>query len=221
MILTEKKPIEELICSLGNDKKIFILACNGCPESAKTGGKTAVAELRKALETAGKVVTGEAVIDLICNKVLVSTRLLRHRSALEKSDSVIVISCGIGVQATSLVVEKATHPALNTISLGGFQGLWPSEERCQQCGDCVLDSTGGVCPVTFCAKSLMNGPCGGAKDEKCETDSEKPCGWLLIYKRLKQKGQTDKLKIIHKVRDHKKMAPSASLRKTTFYDIEQ
>ena len=166
MILTEKKPIEELINSLGNDKKIFILACNGCPESAKTGGEAAVSEIRQALEKAGKDVTGEAVIDLICNKVLVSTRLLRHRSALEKSDSVIVISCGIGVQATSLVVEKATHPALNTISLGGFQGLWPSEERCQQCGDCVLDSTGGVCPVTFCAKSLMNGPCGGAKDEK-------------------------------------------------------
>lgn len=220
MILTEKKPINEILESMGNDKNIFIAACNSCPESAETGGKAAVEELKKELENSGKAVTGEAIIDFLCNKTLVGMRLMRLRGNLQKADAILIISCGIGVQAVSNVVEKAVIPALNTISMGGFQGLWPSEERCAQCGECVLELTGGICPITFCSKGLLNGICGGSKDGKCEIDREKDCGWHLIYERLKKIGKLENLKKIHAARNFKKMEPSTETRKKTFYNIE-
>jgi len=221
MIVTEKKPIKELLDSLAEDKKIFLLACNGCPESCETGGEKELLKLKKELEDGGKEISGYAVIDFLCNKVLVKTRLIRHKGSLEKADSILILSCGIGVQSVSKIIEKVVRPALNSNSLGGFQGLWPSDERCEECGDCVLDYTGGVCPVTFCTKSLLNGACGGTKDGKCEIDSEKDCGWQLIYDRLKKQGKLDTLKKFVKPRDHKKMLPPSALRKTHFYDIEQ
>ena len=161
------------------------------------------------------------MIDFLCNKVLVSMRLSRYANELKEMDSLLILTCGIGVQAVSNVVEKVIHPALNTISLGGFQGLWPSEERCDQCGDCVLDLTGGICPVTSCTKSLLNGPCGGASKGKCEVDPERDCGWERIYNRLKTRGCLENLKKYHEPRDYNKMLPSSDLRKTPYYDLEQ
>ncbi len=131
------------------------------------------------------------------------------------------MTCGIGVQAVAKVVDKVVHPAANTVSLGGLQGLWPSDERCQACGDCALDYTGGICPIAFCAKGLLNGPCGGAQDGKCEVDPEKDCGWQLIYERLEKIGRLENLKQIHKPRDHSKMLPSKDLRQTYVYDLEK
>jgi len=220
MLMTENKPTEEVIRSLGEEKNIFLLGCNGCAEACETGGKEALSAIKNELERAGKNITGMCLIDLVCNKMLVKTRLYRAIDKVQKSDSLLVLSCGIGVQAVSKAINKVVHPAANTIFLGGLQGLWPSDERCQACGDCVLDNTGGICPITFCAKSLLNGPCGGAKDGKCEVDSEKDCGWLLIYERLQTVGRLENLKKIRGPRDHSKMLPSSKLRKTSFYDIE-
>jgi ferredoxin len=221
MIYTEDKPIEEILGALGKEKNIFLLACNGCAEVCETGGQEALSAMKAKLEEAGKSVTGTALVDFLCNKVLVATRLAREMEKLKQSDSVLVLTCGVGVQAVSRVVDKVVHPAANTVSLGGLQGLWPSDERCQACGDCALDYTGGICPVTYCAKSLLNGPCGGAKDGKCEVDSEKDCGWQLIYERLEKLGRLGNLKKAHKPRDHSKMLPSQDLRKTSFYDLEK
>ena len=221
MIVTEKKPITEILESLGEEKNIFLLGCNGCAEVCDTGGETALLAMKEELEKAGKTIVGQVLIDFICNKVLISMRLSRYTNELKEMDSLLVLTCGIGVQAVSTVVEKVIHPALNTISLGGFQGLWPSEERCDQCGDCVLDLTGGICPVTACAKGLLNGPCGGASEGKCEVDPEKDCGWDRIYKRLDKIGRIESLKKFRKPRDYCKMLPSSDLRKTSFYDLEQ
>jgi len=221
MILTEKKPIEEILDSVKEDKNIFLLSCNGCPEAAETGGKAQLEDLKKELEAKGKNVTSSTIIDFLCNKMLVTTRLMRHKKSLKDSDSVVIISCGIGVQAASNILEKTVHPALNTISMGGFQGLWPSDERCEQCGDCVLDLTCGVCPITFCSKSLLNGSCGGTKDGKCEVDKDTDCGWHLIYKRLKNVGKLDNLKKMRSPRNYNNMIPPINLRKKVFYDIER
>ena len=177
--------------------------------------------MKAELEKANKTIVGCALIDFVCNKVLVNLRLSRHKNEVAQADSVLVLSCGVGVQAVSKAIGAVVKPALNTISVGGFQGLWPSDERCEECGDCVLDYTGGICPITFCTKSLLNGPCGGAKDGMCEIDKEKDCGWHLIYERLKEKGKLDVLKKFIKPRNFKKMLPSSNLRKTHFYDIEQ
>ena len=221
MIVTEKKPITEILESLGEEKNIFLLGCNGCAEVCETGGETALLEMKEELEKAGKTITGQVLIDFLCNKVLINMRLIRHTNALEKANSILVLTCGIGVQAVSTVVEKVIHPGLNTLSLGGFQGLWPSEERCDQCGECVLDMTCGICPVTSCTKGLLNGPCGGASQGKCEVDPERECGWERIYNRLKTLGRIENLKKYRKPRDYNKMLPSQELRTTSFYDIEQ
>ncbi|MFC1485677.1 methylenetetrahydrofolate reductase C-terminal domain-containing protein [Candidatus Latescibacterota bacterium] len=221
MIVTEKKTLDEILESLRDDRKIFLLGCNGCADVCDTGGETAVAEMREALEKAGKTIIGQASIDFLCNKILVKMRLLRYANELKDMDSILILTCGIGVQAVATVVGKVTHPALNTISLGGFQGLWPSDERCGECGDCVLDLTGGICPITSCAKSLLNGQCGGAREGKCEVDREKDCGWEKIYLRLKEIGRLDNMKVLRKIRDYDNMIPSKALRDTYFYDYEK
>ncbi|MFC1739638.1 methylenetetrahydrofolate reductase C-terminal domain-containing protein [Planctomycetota bacterium] len=221
MIYTESKPIEEILESLSAEKNIFLLACNGCADVCETGGEVALSAMQEELKKAGKKVTGTALVDFLCNKILVATKLAREMKDLKKADSVLALTCGIGVQAVSKVVDKVVRPAANTVSLGGMQGLWPSDERCAACGDCALDYTGGICPITFCAKSLLNGPCGGAQDGKCEVDSEKDCGWQLIYERLEKIGRLENLKKAYKPRDHSKMLPSENLRKTSFYDLEK
>ena len=221
MLFTQNKPIDEVLESLGAESKIFLLACNGCAEVCETGGEKALSAMKAELEKAGKTLTGTALVDFLCNKVLVAARLSQVMDKIKEADSILVLTCGVGVQVVSKVVNKVVHPAANTVSLGGLQGLWPSDERCEACGDCALDYTGGICPITSCAKSLLNGPCGGTHDGKCEVDSEKDCGWQLIYERLEKIGRLDNLKKFHKARDHSKMFPSKDLRETSFYDIEK
>jgi ferredoxin len=221
MIFTENKPIDEVLESLGHEGHIFLLACNGCAEVCQTGGEKALSAMRAELEKAGKNVTGTVLVDFLCNKVLVATRIAKEIDKLKRSDSILTLTCGIGVQAVSKVVDKVVHPGANTVSLGGLQGLWPSDERCQACGDCALDYTGGICPITSCAKELLNGPCGGAQDGKCEVDRERDCGWVKIYEHLKKIGRLENLKEIYSARDYSKMLPSSNLRKSPFYDLER
>ena len=221
MIYTQNKPIDEVLESLASEKNIFLLACNGCAEVCETGGQKALSEMKAELEKAGKNVAGEALVDFLCNKLLVATRLATERDKLKQADSILALTCGVGVQAVAKVVDMVVHPGANTVSLGGLQGLWPSDERCQACGDCALDYTGGICPITSCAKELLNGPCGGSQDGKCEIDPEKECGWFKIYERLEKLGRLENLQKIYSPRDHNKMIPSPDLRKTSFYDLEQ
>lgn len=221
MLFTQDKPLNEVLESLESDDNVFVLACNGCAEACRTGGRQALDAMSARLKQAGKNVTGSCLVDFLCNKLLVAARLARYTDQINNSDSVLALTCGIGVQAAAKVLSKPVKPGANTVSLGDLQGLWPSDERCQACGDCVLDYTGGICPITACAKSLLNGPCGGANDGKCEIDSEKDCGWIRIYEHLKAIGKLDNLKKIRPPRDHSKMTPPPELRKTTFYNLEQ
>lgn len=221
MLYTQNKPIDEILESLGREKDIFLLACNGCAEVCQTGGQKALCEIKAELQKAGKNIAGESLVDFLCNKILVATRLATEGDKLKQADSILALTCGIGVQAVAKVVDTVVHPAANTISLGGLQGLWPADERCQACGDCALDYTGGICPITSCAKELLNGPCGGTSDGKCEIDAEKDCGWFKIYERLEKLGRLGNLKKIYSPRDHSKMIPSPDLRKTAFYNLEQ
>ncbi len=220
MLVTEEKPIKEVLGALGADKKVFIVGCAGCPEGWETGGPAKVAALADQLRAKEKEVVGTVMIDFLCNKALVGLRLSRCLDALKGADAVLVVSCGVGVQATAAMVDKPCHPALNTISSAGFQGLWPSAERCAQCGDCVLSSTGGICPVTTCAKSLLNGSCGGSHQGTCEVEKDRPCGWYLIYERLKALGRLDDYKKIQAIRDFKKMDVPLKSRSTIRWALE-
>jgi len=86
-------------------------------------------------------------------------------------------------------------PALNTRFIGvtEAEGVW--SERCRACGNCKLDRFGGICPVTICAKGLLNGPCGGSTLGKCEAGNDKDCAWELISRRLRQQGRLDNLRL--------------------------
>lgn len=218
MILTERKPAEEIIEGVG--EKVFLVGCCGCPEGADTGGPERLDELAAELEGAGKAVLGRAEIDFLCNKALVGIRLGRRAGKLAEADTLLVVSCGIGVQAVGNMTDRSVFPALNTISVGGYQGLFPSNERCHECGDCLLGVTGGLCPVTLCAKGLANGQCGGANEGLCEVGDGRPCGWELIYTRCEELGTLDRLRQFVEPRDHSKQDIPKELRTTIRWALE-
>jgi hypothetical protein len=220
MILSEQKPFEEITDSLGADKSVFILGCNGCAQSSGSGGPAQVEEMKNKLTAAGKKVTGTKVIDFLCEKALVKVGLRGKVDQVAAADSVLVMTCGIGVQSVAASINKVCHPACNTVNLGGSRGEWKGSERCQECGQCLLDFTGGICPLTACTKSLVSGACGGANNGKCEVSPDRDCGWELIYNRLKAKGQLAKLKAALNPLDHQKLAADPKLMSTSRYALE-
>lgn len=222
MIISEQKPLPEILQTLAGEQSIFLVGCKGCAEACHTGGEAQVMEMKQKLEAEGKKIAGSTVVDFLCDKALVKFRLKAHEEEINSADSLLVMTCGIGVQATAAVVDKVTHPACNTINVGGSRGEWRGEERCLECGECLLEYTGGICPLTACTKSLINGPCGGAKNGKCEFEPDtRDCGWQLIYERLKKLDHLDKMRTILTAKDWSKMRPPPSLRSTIMWALER
>ena len=198
MLITELKA-KETILSLVTGK-VFIINCHGCKE-IRFPEKEAE-ELQKELVESGNV-TGIITTDYICNPDNMKLRLQKYAAAIEAADVVLVFSCGVGVQTVSEYLDnKKVCAACDTYALPGYQGVTPLEHDCKQCGECVLNLTGGICPLTACSKSLVNGQCGGAKDGKCEVDPSMECGWERIQKRLAQIGRLDALKCPVQVRNY-------------------
>ena len=198
MLITELKA-KEVIESLASGK-VFIINCHGCRE-IRFPEKEAD-ELQKELLDAGKV-TGIITTDYICNPENLKLRLEKHTAAIEAADAVLVFSCGVGVQTVSDYLEgKRVYACCDTYALPGFQGVTPLEYDCKQCGECYLNLTGGICPITACSKSLLNGQCGGAKNGKCEVDPDMECGWERIMRRLAQVGRLDAVKCPVQVRNY-------------------
>ena len=169
--------------------KVFIINCHGCKE---VGFPEAEAkELQSELAAEGCVV-GSMTTDYICNPDNMKLRLRSHMAQISEADTVLVFSCGVGVQTIAAYLEdQRVIAGCDTISLPGFQGVTPLEYDCGQCGECFLNLTGGICPITACSKSLVNGPCGGTKNGKCEVSPEMDCGWERIIQRLKAQGRLD------------------------------
>jgi ferredoxin len=209
MLVTELKPEQEVLQSLARDSRVFLVGCNGCASACKTGGAENLPRLVELLKGAGKNVTGSTAVDFLCDKSLVRSRLRPFTEQIMASDSVLVATCGIGVQCVGDSVLKRVRPACNTMNMGGSRGTWPSSERCAECGDCLLDKTGGICPITSCSKSMVNGPCGGTTPEgKCEVDRKRDCGWYAIYTRLKDLGALEQMKEIVPAKKYKNYLPT-------------
>ncbi|RLC61747.1 MAG: 5,10-methylenetetrahydrofolate reductase [Chloroflexi bacterium] len=196
MLISEQKPIEEILNYLNGDKNVFLVGCKGCAEGWKSGGEKQVAEMGRNLQAQGKTIAGSVVVDMLCDITLTKLKFRAYKNEIAAADSVLVLTDGAGVQTVAELVNKVVHPGCNTLSSGGAHAEWKEAERCLECGDCVLEFTGGICPIARCAKHLLNGPCGGSQDGKCEVDPDIPCVWQQIVDRLAKLGQLDKLENI-------------------------
>ena len=198
MLITELKNKDTILSSIRG--KVFIIVCHGCREIhfPERQADQLLTEL-----TAAGIVTGSITTDYICNVENLKLRLERHAAAIESADTILVLSCGVGVQTVAdLYPGKRVCASCDTYALPGFQGVTPLEYDCRQCGECYLNLTGGICPITACSKSLVNGQCGGAKNGMCEVDPNMECGWERIQRRLAQIGRLDVLKAPVQVRNY-------------------
>ena len=191
MIITQKKPIDELLAMLSGVRKVALVGCGNCASACQTGGEKEMQELKTILEAEGFEVVATVLPEECCHKMLVKRDLKVLRGC--GAEAVVGMACGDGVQTVADNVQLPVYPANNTLFLGQIERVGIFHEYCRMCGDCVLGSTGGICPITRCAKSLVNGPCGGQKDGKCEVNPENDCAWIQIYNRLVSLGQEEKL----------------------------
>ena len=198
MLITELKNKDTILASVHG--KVFILNCHGCREIYFPEHEADA--LQKEMLESGNV-TGILTTDYICNPENLDERLNRHAAAIEAAETILVFSCGVGVQTVAAKFPgKRVCAACDTYALPGFQGVTPLEHDCRQCGECYLNLTGGICPITACSKSLVNGQCGGAKNGMCEVDPNMECGWERIQKRLAQVGRLDALKCPIQIRNY-------------------
>ena len=194
MIITEKKPIEEITGPLRHAKarSVYLFGCNSCAEQCKTGGEPELKEMTETLTKEGFEVTGNSLPDETCYHQIVK-KDFRLRPEIKASDAVVVLACGAGVKvvADNAAEAQPVLPALDSKFLASVERVGRFFEGCSLCGECVLDSTGGICPHTDCPKGLLNGPCGGVADGYCEINTDNECAWIRIYNRLKAQGRLD------------------------------
>lgn len=218
MIGTATKPKEEILAVMADYRKIVVAGCNGCAKVCKTGGEEQVAVMADVLRNSGKDVMLEVTPERTCYINHTLSAFGGKEDVLRQSDAVLVLGCGGAAQVTRQATEEMgfTIPVkialdsvghMDTVVAGAY-----ALEQCQECGECVLNETGGICPVTKCAKSLLNGPCGGAENGKCEVDPDRDCAWILIYNRLKALGELDSLRAYKQPKDQKKAAKPRSLK---------
>lgn len=204
MIVTRQKPFDVILEELDGEKNIFLVGCAQCATVCETGGEDQVKDMTRKLEAHGKEITGCVVLDPGCQLIEAKKALHKNKEALDKAESILALSCGDGVQAAFSVFKKKVHPGLDTLFLGEVERGGRFRETCSLCGDCVLETTGGLCPVTLCPKGLLNGPCGGAYEGHCEVDADLECVWQKIYENLKKYGDLDKLRKINPPKDYTK-----------------
>lgn len=196
MIVAERKPFEEIRDRIQSYKELLIVGCGTCVSVCMSGGEKETELLATELRMANQLKNNNAEIREItiqrqCDREYIEAIADKTKTC----DAVLSMACGAGVQLMADVLDPTpVLPALNTRFIGITldEGIWA--ERCRACGNCLLADYGGICPIARCPKSLVNGPCGGSKDGKCETSNERDCAWMLIYDRLKKQGMLDNMR---------------------------
>lgn len=191
MIITKQKPLEEIRKMTEGYKHLFFVGCGQCSTQCQTGGEWEVEELGRTLSEEGHQTVGSTVVYAPCHELDTKRHFRKHKEQIARADAVLVMSCGAGVQAAVEATDLPVYPTNDSLFLGNTQRHMHFQEKCSTCGECVLEWSGGICPVTRCPKGLLNGPCGGTNHGMCEVDDEKPCAWTLIYNRLESLGQLD------------------------------
>jgi ferredoxin len=200
MIITKQKEINDLLNRLDGGS-VFIVGCSECATVCHTGGEEEVLAMKDVLEKKGVNVVGWVVLDPACNLNNDKRLLKGHAKELNIADKVLVLACGSGSQTVSEIVNKDVVSGTDTLFLGEIKRANEFEKRCVACGDCEQDFFEGFCPVSRCPKGMLNGPCGGSVNGKCEVDQNMDCVWGKIFDHLKEKGRLHKLKDIVEPKD--------------------
>lgn len=206
MIVARRKPFDEIKGSVSGAEQVLILGCGTCVAVCLAGGEKEVSILASQLKMALRlenqnVRIDELTIERQCDREFIEE--INTRVTVDDYDLILSMACGAGVQLLSDVFDhKAVLPALNTTFIGVAEGPGVWTERCRACSNCILGVTGGICPITMCAKGLVNGPCGGAINGKCELDYNRACAWAMIYERLQKLGKMENVRKIQPPRRH-------------------
>ena len=194
--ITKQKPFDEVEQQLDRFDRVYIVGCGTCATMTRTGGREEVLDMKERLQELGKLVTGWTVIPTACDE-MTEAAIKENGGDIQNADCILVMSCALGVHKVNLYIDKPVMPALDTLFIGVEDSIGNFQEVCAQCGQCVLGETAGICPLTACHKGLLNGPCGGTNDGKCEVDKEKDCAWTLIYQRLEKQDRLDLMRKYH------------------------
>lgn len=204
MIITRQKNLDQILRILGAGP-VFIIGCNECATLCHTGGDEEVLAMKELLEHKNIPVLGFVVLDPACHLQNNKRMLKPYSKELDSAKKILVLSCGNGVQTVAnLYAEKEVIPGTDTLFLGEITHVNEFNKHCMLCGDCLLDLFGGLCPITLCPKSMLNGPCGGSSQGKCEINPLLDCVWDRIYQRMKGRGTLPMLSVIQKPKDWSK-----------------
>jgi ferredoxin len=209
--ITKQKSPDEIQQSLDGLDRVFIIGCGTCTTMTKTGGIDQVVEMKERLQEQGKRVTGWTVIPTACDD-MTEVAMQENEQAIRSADCILSMSCALGVHRMNLYISKPIIPALDTLFIAVEESPGYFREACAQCGQCLLGETAGICPITACHKGLVNGPCGGTNNGKCEVDKEKDCAWTLIYQRLKELDRLDLMRKYQPPRNHHIMLKPRAVR---------
>ncbi len=206
MIITKQRDLQKILDNLKESKKIFVIGCGECSTTCKTGGEPEVLAVKEKLEQQGKEVTGYVVPDAPCVSAQIKTSFAKNIKAVKESDAILVMACGLGAQSVKENDRRDLWvvPGCDTLFAGAVDSQGSFQELCSACAECVLDSTGCICPITRCPKGILNGPCGGMDKGKCEVDKDRDCTWVLIYNDLKKRGKLELFSKIQSVKDYGK-----------------
>lgn len=204
MIITKKKDFSKIKEYLRDKKNIYLFGCDSCAEQCETGGEKKVAAMAELLKKEGKNITGYSLPEETCYSMLIKKYFREDKEAISQTDAFLVLACGAGVKAVADAAGDNTpvFPALDSLYLANVTRYGHFFEGCSLCGECVLGETGGICPHTMCPKGLLNGPCGGMAQGKCEVNLENECAWVTIYRRLNAQGRLNVLKKIAPPKDN-------------------
>ncbi len=200
MIVLRQKPADEICDMIGRHTRVLLVGCNTCAAVSLAGGETEVDTLHQLLKLAiarraTYVEFAPAVLQRQCEPEYIEG--LQH----EGYDAILSLGCGAGVALLAETLGKPVYPALDTLFIGSSQGLASWRAECSACGKCVMGATAGICPITRCAKGILNGPCGGVSEGQCEL-GDRPCAWVEIYERLETFERVDKFEEIAPPKDN-------------------
>lgn len=199
MIITECKSFDEILSLLSGKHKIFLCGCGGCATVCKTGGEEQIWEMEDFLTQKGKQILGYMIVDMVCHALLTKREIRKHEEMIKHSDAILCLACGTGAQVLRSCVDKEVICGVNSKFAGAVKRPNEFIRLCSLCGDCIINETDAICPIARCPKGMLNGPCGGVKDGKCEVFPELDCVWIEIYKK-----SPEKLKEIKMAKDFSK-----------------